>query len=45
MGWLGPALGQARDAWRRGARSQLGLPDGTRFTFDGVIATALGPAR
>ncbi len=43
MGWLGPALGQARDAWRRGARSQLGLSEGTRFTFDGVIATALGP--
>jgi hypothetical protein len=43
MGWLGPALGQARDALRRGARSQLGLPEGTRFTFDGALATALGP--
>lgn len=43
LGWLGPTLVQARDALRRGARSQLGLPDGTRFTFDGAIATALGP--
>lgn len=43
LGWLGPTLGQARDALRLGARSQLGLPDGTRFTFEGAIATALGP--
>ncbi len=43
LGWLGPTLVQARDALRRGARSQLGLPDGTRFTFDGAIATPLGP--
>ena len=43
LGWLGPALTQARDAWRNGARSQLGLSHGTRFTFDGVVATALGP--
>ena len=43
LGWLGPTLVQARDALRRGARSQLALPDGTRFTFDGAIATPLGP--
>jgi len=43
LGWLGPVLGQARDALRLGARSQLGLPDGARFTFEGAIATALGP--
>ena len=43
LGWLGPTLVQAREALRRGARSQLGLPDGTRFTFDGAIATPLGP--
>ena len=43
MGWLGPSLGRARDALRRGARSQLGLPEGTRYLFDGAIATALGP--
>jgi hypothetical protein len=43
MGWLGPSLIQAREALRHGTRSQLGLPDGTRFTFDGAIATALGP--
>ena len=43
MGWLGPALGQARSAMRRGAQSQLGLPEGTRYLFDGVLATALGP--
>ena len=43
MGWLGPALGQARSAMRRGAKSQLGLPDGTRYLFEGVLATALGP--
>ena len=43
LGWLGPVLGRARDALRLGARSQLGLPDGTRFTFDGAIATVLGP--
>jgi len=43
LGWLGPVLGRARDALRLGSRSQLGLPDGTRFTFEGAIASALGP--
>jgi len=44
LGWLGPTLGQARNARRRGeAGIQLGLPAWTRFTFDGAIATALGP--
>lgn len=43
LGWLAPVLAQARDALRLGSRSQLGLPEGTRFSFDGAIATALGP--
>ena len=44
LGWLGPTLAQARNAGRRGATGiQLGLPDGDRFTFDGALATALGP--
>ncbi len=43
LAWLGPVLTQARDAIRRGSRSQLGLPPMTRFAFDGAIATAIGP--
>lgn len=44
LGWLGPTLGLARNARRRGVSGiQLGLPDWTRYTFDGAIATALGP--
>ncbi len=44
LGWLGPTLAQARNGRRRGANGiQLGTPIGTRFTFEGAIATALGP--
>lgn len=44
LGWLGPILAQARSARRRGASGvHLGTPFGTRYTFDGAIATALGP--
>jgi hypothetical protein len=44
LGWLGPILAQARNARRRGATGiHLGTPLGTRFTFEGAIATALGP--
>ncbi len=44
LGWLGPILAQARNARRRGATGiHLGTPAGVRFTFEGAIATALGP--
>jgi hypothetical protein len=44
LGWLGPTLGEARTARRRGATAiHLGLPEGTRFSTDGAILTALGP--
>lgn len=36
LGWLGPVLAQARNARRRGAPGgQLGLQEGTLFTFEG----------
>lgn len=44
LGWLGRALVGARA--RRsagGAGIQFGLPDGVRYTFDGALATVLGP--
>jgi hypothetical protein len=44
LGWLGPTLVGARAAHAAGhAPIQIGTPDGVRFTFDGAIATALGP--
>ena len=44
LGWLGPALAQARSARRRSDASvQLGLPPGTRFSTAGALLTALGP--
>jgi hypothetical protein len=42
--WLGPRLVRAQKAAAAGLPApQLGLPDGTRYTFEGAIATALGP--
>ena len=42
--WLGPRLVKAHKAAAAGRPApQLGLPEGTRYTFDGAIATALGP--
>jgi hypothetical protein len=44
LAWLGPALvgiRASRAAGRPGV--QFGIPDGVRYTFDGAIATMLGP--
>lgn len=44
LGWLGRTLvGQRAARAAGGAGIQVGTPDGVRFTFDGAIATALGP--
>jgi hypothetical protein len=44
LGWLGPTLAQARNAGRRGSSAiHLGLAEGTRFTSDAALLTALGP--
>ncbi|OGO53584.1 MAG: hypothetical protein A2Z32_10555 [Chloroflexi bacterium RBG_16_69_14] len=44
LGWLGRTLVGARAVRAAGgAGVQVGTPDGVRFTFDGAIATALGP--
>lgn len=44
LAWLGPTLARARATRRHdGMAVQIGLPPGTRFRFDGAIATALGP--
>ena len=44
MTWLGAGLIGARDARRRGIGGiHLGTPTGVRFTFEGAIATSLGP--
>ncbi len=44
LGWLGPTLAQARNARRRGTSAiHLGLPEGTVFTSDAALVTALGP--
>ncbi len=44
LAWLGAHLVGIRDARRQLPRGiQLGLPDGTRYSFDGAIATVLGP--
>jgi hypothetical protein len=42
--WLGERLVDARSAIRIGDRLvHVGLPPGTRYSFEGAIATALGP--
>ena len=44
LGWLGRALVDARAARAAGRDGiHLATPAGTRFTFDGAIATVLGP--
>jgi hypothetical protein len=44
LGWLGHALAAARDAGRREAHGiHLETTPGVRYTFDGAIATVLGP--
>jgi len=44
LGWLGPTLAQVRVARQRSSAGvQVGTPPGTRYTFDGAMATALGP--
>ena len=44
LGWLGPTLAQVRVARSRSSAGvQVGTPPGTRYTFEGAIATALGP--
>jgi hypothetical protein len=44
LAWLGGGLIAARDARRRGVDDiHLGTPGDVRYTFDGAIATSLGP--
>jgi hypothetical protein len=44
LGWLRSALLAVRDARRQGATNlHLATPPGTRYTFDGAVATVLGP--
>jgi hypothetical protein len=44
LGWLRAALGAVRDARRQGSRDlHLATPPGVRYTFDGAVATVLGP--
>ncbi|MEX1104276.1 MAG: hypothetical protein WED87_08495 [Dehalococcoidia bacterium] len=44
LAWLGPALAQVRNARQRSSAGvQIGTPPGTRYTFEGAIATSLGP--
>jgi hypothetical protein len=44
LGWLRSALIAVRDARRgRAGGLHLATPPGTRFTFDGAVATVLGP--
>ena len=44
LGWLRSALTAVRDARRTGATGlHLATPPGVRFTFDGAVATVLGP--
>jgi hypothetical protein len=43
LAWLGPTINQVRNArLRSSAGVQIGTPPGTRYTFEGAIATALG---
>jgi hypothetical protein len=42
--WLGPMLAEILRSRRRGATGiHLGTPAGVRYTFEGALATALGP--
>ena len=44
LGWLGQTLVGARAGRAaRGTQLQVGIPGDTRYTFDGAIATVLGP--
>ena len=44
LAWLGPTLAQVRNARQRSSAGvQVGTPPGTRYTFEGAIATSLGP--
>jgi hypothetical protein len=44
LGWLRTALMAVQDGRRRGATGlHLATPPGVRFTFDGAVATVLGP--
>ena len=44
LGWLGVTLGQVRNARQRSSAGvQVATPPGTRYAFEGAIATALGP--
>lgn len=44
LAWLGPILGRAREARRRGANGiHVAMPPGTRFSVSEAIATVLGP--
>ena len=44
LGWLRSALRAVSDARRQGVGGlHLGTPAGVRFTFDGAVATVLGP--
>jgi hypothetical protein len=44
LGWLGPTLAGVRNARQRSSAGvQVGTPPGTRYTFEGAIATSLGP--
>jgi hypothetical protein len=44
LGWLRSALIAVRDGRRQGATGlHLATPPGIRFTFDGAVATVLGP--
>ena len=44
LAWLGPTLNQVRIARQRSSAGfQIGTPPGTRYAFEGAIATVLGP--
>ncbi len=44
LGWLGQTLVKARAGRAaHGTQLQIGIPGSTRYTFDGAIATVLGP--
>jgi hypothetical protein len=43
LAWLLTTLNMARDARRKGRTLHVGTPAGARFTFNGALASALGP--
>jgi len=44
LAWLGSSLAAIRDARRKGGSGiHFGTPPGVHFTFDGAVATVLGP--